>query len=68
MLDGDGEVDAVRFPNLARFARHLVPARVHGQPVHLMRSRPARRSRTPGDPIWTDHPDNLFSLLAASHP
>jgi len=70
MLDGDGEVDAVRFPNLARFAgdatwyRHAstvspftqsaVPALLDAQDPH-------------GDPIWTDHPDNLFSLLAASH-
>ena len=70
ILDADGEIDAVRFPNLARFAgdatwyRHsstvspftqsAVPALLDGQDPH-------------GDPIWTDHPDNLFSLLAASH-
>lgn len=70
ILDADGGIDAVRFPNLARFAgdatwyRHsssvspftqsAVPALLDGQDPH-------------GDPIWTDHPDNLFSLLAASH-
>lgn len=70
ILDADGEIDAVRFPNLARLAgdatwyRHAstvspftqsaVPALLDGQDPH-------------GDPIWTDHPDNLFSLLAASH-
>ena len=70
LLDADGGNDAVRSPNLARFAgdatwyRHAttvspftqsaVPALLDGQDPH-------------GDPIWTDHPDNLFSLLAGSH-
>lgn len=70
LLDADGRIDAVRYPNLARFAgdatwyRHAttvspftqsaVPALLDGQDPH-------------GDPIWTDHPDNLFSLLAGSH-
>jgi len=70
ILDADGAIDPVRFPNLARLAgdatwyRHsstvspftqsAVPALLDGQDPH-------------GDPIWTDHPDNLFSLLAGSH-
>ncbi len=71
LLDADGTgIDPVRFPNLARFAgdatwyRHFstvspftqsaVPALLDGQDPH-------------GAPIWTDHPDNLFSLLAGSH-
>jgi hypothetical protein len=70
VIGDDDEIDAVRFPNLAGFAqdatwyRHFstvspftqsaVPALLDGQDPH-------------GEPVWTDHPDNLFSLLANSH-
>ena len=71
MLDAEGTgIDRARFPNLSRFAgdatwyRHhstvspftqsAVPALLDGQDPH-------------GAPVLTDHPDNLFSLLAASH-
>ena len=70
VITGDERIDDVRFPNLARFAedatwyRHFstvspftqsaVPALLDGQDPH-------------GEPVWTDHPDNLFSLLADSH-
>ena len=71
MLDVDGTgIDRARFPNLARFAddatwyphfttvspftQSAVPTLLDGQDPH-------------GAPVWTDHPDNLFSLLAGSH-
>lgn len=70
ILGDDETIDEVRFPNLARLAddatwyRHFstvspftqsaVPALLDGRDPH-------------GDPVWTDHPDSLFSLLANSH-
>lgn len=70
ILGAGGHIDPVRFPHLARFAddatwyRHFstvspftqsaVPALLDGRDPH-------------GAPLWTDHPDNLFSLLAGSH-
>jgi hypothetical protein len=70
IITGDETIDPVRFPNLARFAgeatwyRHFstvspftqsaVPALLDGRDPH-------------GEPVWTDHPDNLFSLLANTH-
>lgn len=72
ILDAEGAIDGVRFPNLARFAaratwhpnatavsnmtNHAVPAMLTGLPPE--------RDRLP---IAADHPLNLFTLLAPSH-
>lgn len=70
LLTADGQIDPVRFPNLAGFAddatwyrrfstvnpftQGAVPALLDGRNPY-------------GDATWQDHPDNLFSLLAGSH-
>lgn len=68
---GAGEtIDSVRFPNLARFSEDATWYR------HFSTVSPFTQSAVPGlldgrdpqgEPVWTDHPDNLFSLLANSH-
>ena len=71
LLDEAGEIDAVRFPNLAGLAEDgawypsystssaftvtAVPAILSGKPP------------TADPPIFTRHPENLFSLLAPTH-
>ncbi len=71
LLDEEGDIDAVRFPNLAELAEDgawypsystssaftvtAVPAILSGKPP------------TADPPIFTRHPDNLFSLLAPTH-
>ena len=72
ILDAEGAIDRLRFPNLARFAdratwhanatavsnmtHHAVPAMLTGLPPEKGRL-----------PIAADHPVNLFTLLAPSH-
>lgn len=71
LLGPDGGVDPVRFPNIAAFAdtatwyrnatslspttRAAVPSILTGQDPRL------------DEPIWTNYPDSLFSLLAPTH-
>jgi len=71
LVDGDGELDAERFPNFAAFAedatwyRHhtsLAPFTEFAVPSLLTGDDP----RT-DPPIDTSYPDNLFSLLAPTH-
>lgn len=71
LLDDAGQIDAIRFPNLAAFAsestwyRHhstvapfsdlAIPSILTGQEPRLV------------PPLWTEYPDNLFTLLAPTH-
>ena len=70
VLTEDETIDAVRFPNLAGFGEGATWYR------HFSTVSPFTQSAVPalldgrdpsGEPVWTDHPDNLFSLLANSH-
>ena len=71
ILGPDGEMDAARFPNLARFAgdaswyRHhtsLSPVTQAAVPSMLSGRLPTSEA-----PIYANHPDNLFTLLAPTH-
>lgn len=72
LMDSSGEIDAARFPNLARLARDSTwyrntaasaDATQEAVPAILTGDRPK-----PGElPTYTDHPENAFTLLAASH-
>ncbi len=70
MLDSEGRIDAVRYPNIAelagqstwyRTATSVSPFTRTAVPSMLTGNEPE------GEPLWTDHPENLFSLLAGSH-
>jgi len=70
ILGPDETIDPVRFPNLARFSQDAAWYR------HFSTVSPFTQSAVPvlldgrdpyGEPVWTDHPGNLFSLLANSH-
>lgn len=71
LLDDAGGIDEVRFPNLAAFAddatwyRHHTSLATHTNqavPTLLTGKAPAFN-----DPLWVNHPDNLFALLAPTH-
>jgi hypothetical protein len=71
LLDGEDRIDGVRFPNLAEFAqdatwyRHFTtmsPFTASAVPSLLTGQAP-RTDR----PLFTNHPDTLFSLLAPTH-
>jgi hypothetical protein len=71
LLDGDGRIDAIRFPRLAGFAeeatwyRHYtsqVPFTNQALPTILTGRAPKEQP-----PLWTNYPENLFSLLAPTH-
>lgn len=71
ILDDDGGIDAVRFPNLAALAEastwypdYTVVATSTERSVPSILSG---RLPTGDPPLWTSHPDNLFSLLAPTH-
>jgi hypothetical protein len=64
------EINAERFPNLANFAdtstwyrraTTVSPFTRTAVPTIAAGTLPA------GEPLWTDHPQNVFSLLAGSH-
>ncbi len=72
IVGADGEIDEVRFPNLAGFAEDATWYR------HFTTLSPFTESAVPSmltgvdpdegdDPLWTNYPDNLFRLLGASH-
>ena len=72
ILDAEGRIDQHRFPNLARFADRATwypnataasNMTTHALPSMLTGSAP-KRGRLP---IASDHPVNLFTLLAPSH-
>jgi hypothetical protein len=71
ILDADDNVDAVRFPHLARFAedatwyRHytsVAPSTQYAVPAMLTGNPPGEDR-----PLWTNYPDNLFTMLAPTH-
>ena len=71
LLDTEAGIDAARYPNLAGFAseatwyrRHTTLASVTAVAVPSMLTG---RDPKPGLPLWTEHPDNLFTLLAPTH-
>ncbi|MEZ5245480.1 MAG: sulfatase-like hydrolase/transferase [Acidimicrobiales bacterium] len=71
LLDADGNIDAARFPNFAALAADSTWYRNYAAqsgttrtafPTMLTGREPRLRS-----PVWTNYPDNLFSLLAPTH-
>lgn len=71
LLDERGAIDAVRFPNLAAFAEDatwyrryttLAPYTTAAVPAALSSTEPVD-----APPVWSEHPDNLFTLLAPTH-
>lgn len=71
LLDEEDTVDPVRFPNLAAFADDATWYRdyttmaaftLQAVPSILSGQKP-----TASAPLWTEHPDTLFSMLAPSH-
>lgn len=70
LLDADGAIDEVRFPNLAAFAEDATWYRRHTtiNPFTKGAVPALLDGREPfGGFTWQDHPDNLFSLLAGTH-
>ena len=71
LMAGDGAIDGTRFPNLARLAEDATWYRHHtAVATHTAASVPSMLSgTTPRDdpPLWTNHPDTLFTLLAPTH-
>ena len=74
LLDSEGQIDAGRFPNLARLASTSVwyrnttavsDATALAIPAILNGSYPA--TSNPKMPIYQDHPVTLFTLLEGSH-
>lgn len=71
IIDRSGAIDAVRFPNLARLAGQGTWYRNHTtQAGFTFEAVPSiltgQRPNSDG-PFFTQHPDNLFRLLAGSH-
>jgi hypothetical protein len=71
IIDDAGAIDAVRFPNLARLAGQATWYRNHttvsgftetAVPAIFTGRRPEAVA-----PLFTQHPDNIFRLLAGSH-
>jgi hypothetical protein len=72
IVDPAGEIDAQRFPNLARLAGDGTWYRNHtsvnGFTIHAVPAILTGNMPEPGRaPLFTEHPDNLFRLLAGSH-
>jgi hypothetical protein len=71
LLNGEDEIDRLRYPRLAEFAGDatwyrnfttVAPFSNQAIPAILTGSDPEIV-----DPLWTEYPDNLFSLLAPTH-
>jgi hypothetical protein len=72
LMDRRGRVDAVRFPNIASFAKDSTWYRsattVHPHTEHAVPSLLDGRLPKPGLlPVYADHPNNVFTLLGQSH-
>src|SRR5690606_34861053 len=71
LLTPDELLDADRVPNLSRFAEDATWYRHHTTVAPLTSvAVPALLTGTEPravQPLWTEHPDNLFSLLAPTH-
>ena len=72
VMDGNGKIDAVRYPNLAEFARDASWYRnattvsfetVKAVPALLTGKRPEAGLL----PVFADHPNNLFTLLRGKY-
>jgi hypothetical protein len=72
IMTGNGEIDPVRYPNLATFARGATWFRnattvswdtVHAVPALLTGKRPEEDLL----PVFADHPRNLFTLLRGNY-
>ena len=72
LMDSEGEIDAVRYPNFARLARDATWYR-NATTVHEWTTGAVPAMLTgefPEDdelPLYLDHPDNLFTLLGAGY-
>ena len=71
IIDDDGAIDAVRFPNLARLAGQSTWYRNHttqsGFTDTAVPTIFTGRSPRHVAPLFTQYPDNIFRLLAGSH-
>jgi len=71
IIDAEGAIDAVRFPNLARLAGQATWYRNHTTQSGFTDSAVPTifTGRSPESiaPIFTENPDNIFRLLAGSH-
>lgn len=71
IIDAAGAIDEVRFPNLARLAGQATWYRNHttqsGFTDTAVPTIFTGRSPTMDPPLFTQHPDNIFRLLAGSH-
>jgi hypothetical protein len=72
LLDEDGGIDALRYPAFARLAADAIWFRnasgVHGLTEHALPAILTGRYPQPGLlPIASDHPRNLFTLLAGNY-
>jgi hypothetical protein len=71
MITEDASLDATRFPNLASFAEDATWYRHHtAMATHTVSSLPTMLTGTlprADAPLWTNHPDSLFTLLAPTH-
>lgn len=71
IINADGDVDDVRYPNLARFAQDATWYRnfstQSGSTVNAVPALLTGREASTRAGFWFEHPDNLFTLLGASH-
>jgi hypothetical protein len=71
IIDNTGAIDAVRFPNLARFAREATWYRnsttVSGYTMSAVPTILTGRLPDNSAAVFTNHPDNIFRLAAGSH-
>ena len=71
LLDLDDQIDPVRFPNLARLADRSTWYRdytvLSDRTLHSVPSMLTGHGPRDDPPLWTAHPDNLFSLLVETH-
>ena len=71
VLDADGDLDGERFPNLARFAEDATWYRNYTTTAtHTEFAVPSILTGQPPldeEPLYTNYPDNLFSLLEPTH-
>ena len=72
LLDGRGHIDADLFPNLARFSHHSTwfpnATTVHNMTPKAVPALLDGRYPVQGSlPVLSDHPDNVFTLLAGSY-
>jgi hypothetical protein len=72
LMDGEGRIDAGRFPNFARFARsgtwYPNATNVHENTVFSVPSiLDGKVPKAGQEPAVQDHPDNLFTLLGDTY-